>query len=50
MQFDRPEGDHITLLCVYNAWIDNGMSSYWCKENFLHQRTLKRAQDVRKQM
>ena len=50
MQFDQPEGDHLTLLVVYNSWLDNGSSVYWCRENFLHQRTLKIAQDVRRQM
>merc|ERR1712142_636892 len=39
-----------TLLAVYNSWKNNKFSSAWCYENFVQQRTLKRAQDVRKQL
>ena len=49
-KFHQPEGDHLTLLAVYNAWKNNAFSSHWCYENFVQARTLKRAQDVRKQM
>ncbi len=49
-KFNQPEGDHLTLLAVYNAWKNNKFSNAWCYENFIQARTLKRAQDVRKQM
>ncbi|KAK3591983.1 hypothetical protein CHS0354_031490 [Potamilus streckersoni] len=49
-KFHQPEGDHLTLLAVYNSWKNNKFSSPWCYENFVQIRTLKRAQDVRKQM
>jgi len=49
-KFNQAEGDHITLLAVYNSWKQNKFSSAWCYENFVQQRTLKRAQDVRKQL
>ena len=49
-KFHQPEGDHLTLLAVYNSWRNNKFSSAWCYENFVQVRTLKRAQDVRKQM
>uniref|UniRef100_A0A0B7B2H2 RNA helicase n=1 Tax=Arion vulgaris TaxID=1028688 RepID=A0A0B7B2H2_9EUPU len=49
-KFHQPEGDHMTLLAVYNSWKNNKFSSPWCYENFVQIRTLKRAQDVRKQM
>ena len=49
-KFNQPEGDHLTLLAVYNAWKTNKFSSAWCYENFVQMRTLKRAQDVRKQL
>lgn len=49
-KFHQSEGDHITLLAVYNSWKNNKFSSPWCYENFVQIRTLKRAQDVRKQM
>ncbi|OAD52333.1 ATP-dependent RNA helicase DHX8 [Eufriesea mexicana] len=49
-KFNQPEGDHLTLLAVYNSWRNNKFSNAWCYENFVQIRTLKRAQDVRKQL
>merc|ERR1719411_271381 len=49
-KFDQVEGDQITLLAVYNSWKHNHFSSAWCYENFVQARTLKRCQDVRKQL
>lgn len=49
-KFHQPEGDHVTLLTVYNSWKNNRFSSPWCYENFVQARSLKRAQDVRKQL
>ena len=40
----------MTLLAVYNAWKNNKFSSAWCYENFVQMRTLKRCQDIRKQL
>ena len=49
-KFFQPEGDHLTLLSVYDAWKQNKFSKPWCFENFLQEKSLKRAQDVRKQL
>ena len=49
-KFFQPEGDHLTLLAVYEAWKAAKFSNPWCHENFLQARALKRAQDVRKQL
>ena len=49
-KFFQPEGDHLTLLGVYEAWKNSKFSNPWCHENFLQSRSLKRAQDVRKQL
>lgn len=49
-KFFQPEGDHLTLLAVYDAWKANKFSKPWCFENFVQERSLKRAQDVRKQL
>lgn len=49
-KFYQPEGDHLTLLAVYNSWKNNKFSNAWCFENFVQISTLKRAQDVRKQL
>lgn len=49
-RFHAPEGDHLTLLTVYNAWKSNAFSTSWCFENFIQSRSMRRAQDVRKQL
>uniref|UniRef100_A0A914S1L4 Helicase-associated domain-containing protein n=1 Tax=Parascaris equorum TaxID=6256 RepID=A0A914S1L4_PAREQ len=43
-KFHQPEGDHLTLLAVYNSWKHHHFSQAWCYENFVQIRTLKRAQ------
>lgn len=43
-------GDHISLLNIWNQWVDSGFSPIWSKENFLQQRSLTRARDVRDQL
>lgn len=43
-------GDHITLLNIWNQWVDSDFSPVWSKENFLQQRSLTRARDVRDQL
>jgi ATP-dependent RNA helicase DHX8/PRP22 len=49
-RFFQPEGDHLTLLAVYEAWKASGFSSPWCYENFIQARGMHRAQEVRKQL
>mmetsp|Transcript_33661 Transcript_33661/g.95228 ORF Transcript_33661/g.95228 Transcript_33661/m.95228 type:complete len:1172 (-) Transcript_33661:83-3598(-) len=49
-KFFAPEGDHLTLLTVYEAWKAAKFANPWCYENFLQARSLRRAQDVRKQL
>ncbi|KAF4697126.1 hypothetical protein FOZ60_011798 [Perkinsus olseni] len=49
-KFNSPEGDHVTLLEVYKAWSRNRFSAPWCYENFIQVRSLRKAQDVRKQL
>lgn len=49
-KFFSPLGDHITLLEVYREWVRKGRSPQWCQDNFIVERSLKRAQDVRKQI
>ncbi|XP_059893371.1 ATP-dependent RNA helicase DHX8 isoform X1 [Gadus macrocephalus] len=49
-KFHQPEGDHLTLLAVYNSWKNNKFSNPWCYENFIQARSLRRGQDIRKQM
>ncbi|CAI5441381.1 unnamed protein product [Caenorhabditis angaria] len=49
-KFHQPEGDHLTLLAVYNSWKHHHFSQPWCFENFIQVRSMKRAQDIRKQL
>ncbi|CAI2325177.1 unnamed protein product [Caenorhabditis sp. 36 PRJEB53466] len=49
-KFHQPEGDHLTLLAVYNSWKNHHFSQPWCFENFVQVRSMKRAQDIRKQL
>ncbi|KAL5518812.1 PRP22 [Sanghuangporus vaninii] len=49
-KFHQPEGDHLTLLAVYNGWKASKFSNPWCYENFIQARSMRRAQDVRKQL
>ncbi|KAK1376987.1 RNA helicase [Heracleum sosnowskyi] len=49
-KFFQPEGDHLTLLAVYEAWKAKSFSEPWCVENFVNCTSLRRAQDVRKQL
>jgi ATP-dependent RNA helicase DHX8/PRP22 len=49
-QFMQPEGDQLTLMAVYDAWVENGMSEEWSKHNFLKHRMLVEARDTRDQL
>ncbi|KAJ3191756.1 DEAH-box ATP-dependent RNA helicase prp22 [Irineochytrium annulatum] len=49
-KFHQQEGDHLTLLAVYNGWKASKFSNAWCYENYIQARSMRRAQDVRKQM
>ncbi|MCJ1405976.1 hypothetical protein MMC19_000041 [Ptychographa xylographoides] len=43
-------GDHLSLLNIWNEWVDADFSYAWARENFLQHRSLKRARDVRDQL
>lgn len=49
-KFHQAEGDHLTLLAVYEAWKNSKYSNPWCYDNFIQARAMRRAQDVRKQL
>jgi pre-mRNA-splicing factor ATP-dependent RNA helicase DHX16 len=48
--FTRPGGDHLTLLEIWNQWVETDFSYQWAQENFLQYKTLCRARDVRDQL
>ena len=47
---NREGGDWLTLLNVWTEWVSSDYSIVWAKENFLQQRSLSRARDVRDQL
>ncbi|ODV92946.1 hypothetical protein CANCADRAFT_43522 [Tortispora caseinolytica NRRL Y-17796] len=49
-RFDDPHGDHFTLLNVFKSWQKNHKSDAWCHENFINSRSLRRAEDIRRQL
>ncbi|GAB5365942.1 hypothetical protein AAMO2058_001101700 [Amorphochlora amoebiformis] len=44
------EGDHLTLLNIYNQFLDSGKDAEWCKENHLRYAALRRANEIRRQL
>ncbi len=48
--FNHPNGDHLSILQVYNQWFESDYSTQWCYENFIQHRSMKRARDVREQL
>ncbi|XP_004687439.1 PREDICTED: probable ATP-dependent RNA helicase DHX35 isoform X2 [Condylura cristata] len=49
-KFAVEEGDHLTMLNVYEAFIKHNKSSQWCQEHFLNYKGLVRAVTVREQL
>lgn len=47
---NKDGGDHLSLLNIWNEWVDSDFSYVWARENFLQQRSLNRARDVRDQL
>jgi pre-mRNA-splicing factor ATP-dependent RNA helicase DHX15/PRP43 len=50
-QFTHPDGDHLTMLNVYHAYKSNEADAKnWCWQNYLNQRSLTQADNVRTQL
>ncbi|KAL8616322.1 ATP-dependent RNA helicase [Nucella lapillus] len=49
-KFAVEEGDHISLVNVFNAFIKNGKNSRWCSDHFLNYKGLTRAVEIREQL
>ncbi|XP_068379895.1 probable ATP-dependent RNA helicase DHX35 isoform X1 [Eschrichtius robustus] len=49
-KFAVEEGDHLTMLNVYEAFIKHNKNSQWCQEHFLNYKGLIRAVTVREQL
>ncbi|KAK9767329.1 hypothetical protein K7432_002950 [Basidiobolus ranarum] len=50
LKFGVEEGDHITLLNVYNAFLKHQKSAKWCHRYHLNYRALTRASSIRHQL
>ncbi|KAL6071816.1 putative PremRNA splicing factor [Balamuthia mandrillaris] len=44
------EGDHLTLLNVYNEFVRNKMGHQWCGQHYVNYKVMLRAVQVRKQL
>nr|XP_045013680.1 probable ATP-dependent RNA helicase DHX35 isoform X1 [Jaculus jaculus] len=49
-KFAVEEGDHLTMLNVYEAFIKHNKNSQWCQDHFLNYKGLVRAAAVREQL
>jgi len=49
-RFAHSEGDHLTLLNVYHAYKRNNESTQWCYDSFVSHRSIKSADNVRRQL
>ncbi|KAI9202218.1 P-loop containing nucleoside triphosphate hydrolase protein [Polychytrium aggregatum] len=49
-KFAVEEGDHLTYLNVYNAFIRSNRSAKWCYQHFLNHKSLQRAVSIRNQL
>lgn len=50
LKFSCTEGDHVTFLNVYLAFLRHKKSSQWCSQNFLNYKSLNRAVEIRSQL
>eukprot|EP00117_Sycon_ciliatum_P038968 scpid50983/ scgid28870/ Probable ATP-dependent RNA helicase DHX35; DEAH box protein 35 len=50
LRFSSREGDHLTLLNVYNAFLQYQKNSRWCQQNFLNHKVLCRVVEIRAQL
>ena len=48
--FTDSNGDHLTLLNVYNTWINSNCSEQWCRENYIQFKALNKARNIKEQL
>ncbi|KAM3412472.1 hypothetical protein ACQJBY_003903 [Aegilops geniculata] len=49
-RFCHMDGDHLTLLNVYNEYMHNNQDPQWCQENFVKFEVMKSAHNIREQL
>jgi pre-mRNA-splicing factor ATP-dependent RNA helicase DHX16 len=48
--FFHNDGDHLTLLNIYNEWMETLYSTNWCHQNYIQEKSMKKAKNVREQL
>ncbi|KAK4786842.1 hypothetical protein SAY86_010675 [Trapa natans] len=50
LRFAAAEGDHVTFLNVYKAFLQSGKSSQWCYKNYINYQSMKKVLEIREQL
>ncbi|GMH30367.1 hypothetical protein Nepgr_032210 [Nepenthes gracilis] len=50
LRFAAAEGDHVTFLNVYKAFLLSGKSSKWCHKNYVNYHAMKKVIEIREQL
>ncbi|KAK9936527.1 hypothetical protein M0R45_013363 [Rubus argutus] len=50
LNFAAAEGDHVSFLNVYKAFLQSGKSSQWCHKNFVNYQAMKKVIEIREQL
>ncbi|KAF9608754.1 hypothetical protein IFM89_010886 [Coptis chinensis] len=50
LRFAAAEGDHVTYLNVYKAFLQSGKSSQWCYKNFINYHAMRKVMETREQL
>lgn len=48
--FQHEEGDHFSLLQIYNEWEETDFSNIWCSENLIHSKAMQKARNIKEQL
>ena len=49
-KFAHPDGDHVSMVNVFNTFKAKNMDQHWCWNSYLNFRALKQANDIREQL
>jgi len=49
-QFAHQDGDHLSLIKVFELYQSSGMKNEWCSNNFINPRSMRAAAEVREQL
>jgi len=49
-KFFYPESDHLTLLNIFESWQRTNYNAHWCKEHFVHAKTMRKIREIRAQI